>query len=367
MSIDRYTTTAALLDSPGTLMVEEIAFEGPNSGQVLVRMHAAGVCHTDMRLHDAPDGWGFDFPMLLGHEGSGVIEAVGEGVENVKVGDHVAIGCRVPCGQCPQCARGETRLCQASSPSQPEIVRSRDGQTVTSPLGVGLFAGLVPVDAGALVAIEPDVPLTYLGILGCAVMTGVGSVLNISNVWPGARVAVIGCGGIGLSAIQGASAANAAQVIAIDVNNAKLEWADRLGATHVVDASTEDVVARVRELTGGAGVDFSFEAVGNAACAEQSLDMLAHGGTATLIGVPPKDAFINVSLEALFKNTTSLLVTHGGGGLPVHDLPLYAQMYRDGRLDLETMITHEVPLEDLSEGFGHMVSADSIRTVVRFG
>jgi Zn-dependent alcohol dehydrogenase len=368
MSMERYVTTAALVDAPGSLSVEEITFEGPDAGQVLVKMRAAGVCHTDMRLHDSDDGWGFDFPMLLGHEGSGVVEAVGEGVEHIQVGDHVAIGCRVPCGNCAQCRRGQTRRCQTSSPSAPAIERVSNGEPVNSPIGVGLFARLIPVDAQAAIVIEQDVPLDKLALLGCAVMTGAGAVLNTADVWPGARVAVIGCGGIGLAAVQGARAANARQVIAVDLSEQKLGWAERLGATDTVNGSKEDVVAAVRSLTGGLGVDFSFEAVGNPTCVEQSIEMLAYGGTATVIGVPQPDASITVVLggQGFFKNTSTLTVTHGGDGLPAHDLPLYAQMYRDGRLDLDTMVTHEVGLAEMSEGFAHMATGDSIRTIVRF-
>ncbi len=369
MSSEQHETVAAILDAPGSLSVEEVTFQGPDEGQVLVRMRAAGVCHTDMRLHNSDDGWGFDFPMLLGHEGSGVVEAVGEGVSHVEVGDHVAIGCRVPCGRCAQCRRGQTRRCQASTPGAPAIQRASNGEPVNSPIGVGLFANLIPVDAQAAIVIDPEVSLEKLALLGCAVMTGAGAVLNTAEVWPGASVAVVGCGGIGLAAVQGARVANARQVIAVDLSDQKLDWARSLGATDTVNGATDDVVAAVRSLTGGLGVDFSFEAVGNPVCTEQCIQMLAYGGTATIIGVPQGDAAITVNLgggPGFFKNTNTLTVTHGGDGLPAHDLPLYTQMYRDGRLDLDTMVTHEVGLADLGEGFAHMAAGDSIRTIVRF-
>ena len=370
MSSRQYVTEAALLEAPGRLGVDEVAFDGPDDGQVLVRMGAAGVCHTDKHLHDSDDGWGRPFPMLLGHEGAGVVEAVGAAVDGIEVGDHVAVGCRVPCGRCAQCRRGHTRICQSSSARMPSIERAADGQAVLSPMGIGLFARLVPVDARAAVVMERDIPMGVLGLLGCAVMTGVGAVLNTARVWPGARVAVIGCGGIGLSAVQGARAAHARQVIAVDLADRKLEWARKLGATDTVNAAEQDVVDAVRSLTGGVGVDFSFEAVGNPRCVEQCIGMLAYGGMATIVGKPQGESFFSVNLggstRGFFENTNTLTVTHGGDGLPAFDLPLYAQMHRQGRLDLDGLVTHEVSLSGLGEGFDRMESGDAIRTVVRF-
>ena len=364
-----YQTRAALLAAPGQLAVEEVTFEGPAPGQVLLRMAAAGVCHTDMHVYDSPDGRGWDFPMILGHEGSGVVEAVGEGVNHLQVGDNAAVGCRVPCGSCAMCQRGDTRRCMASSAISPSIQLAKDGSAVNVPMGIGLFADLIPVDAAAAVRIEPDIPVEKLGTLGCAVMTGAGAVLHSARVWPGATVAVIGCGGIGLAAIQGAAAANADKVIAVDLNEQKLEWARRLGATHTVNATESDTVTEIRSLTNDQGVDFSFEAVGSSATVEQAMAMLAYGGTATMIGFPPEGSSVTLPIggpNGMFRTTTTLTVTHGGDGLPMFDLPLFAQMYRDGRLDLDTMVSHEVSLENLGEGFDHMRASDSIRTIVRF-
>ena len=265
MSRPRYVAKAALLEAPGRLEVDEIAFGGPDSGQILVRMQAAGVCHTDKHLHDSHDGWGRPFPMLLGHEGAGVVEEVGAGVDGFEVGDHVAIGCRVPCGSCAQCRRGFTRLCQSSSARMPVIERASNRQSILSPVGIGLFSELVPVDARAAVVMDKDLPMGMLGLLGCAVMTGVGAVFNTARVWSGARVAVVGCGGIGLAAVQGARAANARQIIAVDLTEQKLSWARKLGATDTVNASQQDPVPAVRSLTDGVGVDFSFEA-GRSGC-----------------------------------------------------------------------------------------------------
>lgn len=365
----QYETTATLLAAPGELTVERVTFEGPGPGQVLLRMAAAGVCHTDMHVYDSDNGRGFGFPMILGHEGSGVVEAVGEGVTHLEVGDNAAVGCRVPCGICPLCRRGDTRRCMASSAKAPSVRLASDGSVVHVPMGIGLFAELIPVDAAAAVRIDDDIPVEKLGILGCAVMTGTGAVLHSARVWPGATVAVIGCGGIGLAAVQGAAAANADKVIAVDLTDQKLEWAKRLGATHTVNATESDVVAEVRALTDGLGVDFSFEAVGLSGTVEQAMAMLAYGGTATMIGFPPDDATVSLPIGGpggMFRTTTTLTVTHGGDGLPMFDLPLFAQMYRDGSLDLDTLVSHEVSLEDLGRGFDHMRASDSIRTIVRF-
>jgi S-(hydroxymethyl)mycothiol dehydrogenase len=360
---------AALLAGPGELVVEPVTFEPPGPGEVQVRMAAAGVCHTDLHISNSPDGWGHPFPQLLGHEGAGVVEAVGSGVSGLEPGQAVAIGCRVPCGACALCRRGRPRRCRRSTPRAARCRRDRDGAPVTAPLGVGMFATRVVVDARAAVPMDPAVPLARAALLGCAVSTGVGSVLHSAAVWPGARVAVVGCGGIGLSAVQGARIANASQVIAVDVVEAKLAWARGLGATDTVLAGERDPVQAVRELTGGEGVDFAFEAVGLPACVEQCVGMLAYAGVATIIGVPQGDGRITLDLadraRGFFPVTATLTVSHGGDTLPVHDLPVFARLYLDGRLDLDGMVTHEVGLDEVATGFTLMTAGASIRTVVR--
>ena len=364
------SSIAALLQEPGVVALDTIEFEAPGPGQVLLRTVAAGICHTDLHIRDSTDGWGRSFPMLLGHEGAGIIEAVGPDVLTLSPGDRVAIGCRVPCGVCAQCRRGNPRRCATSAPGAPRLFRAGDRVPVTAAFGVGLFAERIIVDAGAAVRVEAGVPLEHAAMFGCALMTGVGAVMNTAKVFPGATVAVVGCGGIGLSVVQGARLAHASRIVAIDVSAAKLQWALELGATDVVDSSAVDPVQAVFDLTGGLGVDFAFEAVGLSGCVDQCLRMLGYAGVATIIGVPHDGRPLELGLggpDGFFSRTKSLLVTHGGDSLPQQDLPVLGQLAMQGMLSMERMVTHRVGLEDLETGFDLMRASKSIRTVVSFG
>jgi len=349
--------------------VEDVEFEGPGPGQIAVQMAAAGICHTDLHIRDSSDGWGLAFPLLLGHEGSGIVSAVGPGESDLGPGDHVAIACRVPCGVCSMCARGDPRRCRASAAKPANVRRVSDGEKINPALGIGLFADQVVVDARAAVKLDPLVPLDVAGVFGCAVMTGVGAATNTARVFPGASVAVVGCGGIGLSAIQGSLIAGSGRVIAVDVVDKKLEWAKMVGATETVNASAEDPVRAVRDITNGKGVDFAFEAVGSGRCVEQCLEMLAYGGTATVIGVPPATEKLSIQLggpSGFLSNTNSLLVTHGGDSLPQHDLQVFSQLLLQGRLGLEKMVSHRIDLSEIEHGFEMMRSGESIRSIVAF-
>jgi Zn-dependent alcohol dehydrogenase len=231
-----------------------------------------------------------------------------------------------------------------------------------------LFATRVPVDARVVVPLPDAVPMSPAGILGCAVSTGVGAVLNTAGLRPGMAAAVVGCGGIGLSALQGTRIAHAFPRIAIDVAPRKLAWARELGATHVVDASAEDPVEAVRRITGGDGVAAAFEAVGSARCVEDCVRMLAYDGIAVEIGLPQGEGAAAIEIagpEGLFARTGTLTVTHGGDTIPAQDLPVFAQLYVDGALDLDRMVTHEVALDEVDRGFRYLEEAASIRTVVR--
>jgi S-(hydroxymethyl)mycothiol dehydrogenase len=235
-------------------------------------------------------------------------------------------------------------------------------------LGVGLFATRVPVDARVVVPIPDDVPMGPAGILGCAVSTGVGAVLHTAGVRPGTAAAVVGCGGIGLSALQGTRIVHAFPRIAIDIEPRKLRWALELGATHVVDASAEDPVEAVRRITGGDGVAAAFEAVGSSRCVEDCVRMLAYDGMAVEIGLPQEQRPAAIELagpEGLFARTGTLTVTHGGDTIPAQDLPVFARLYVEGALDLDRMVTHEVGLGDVERGFRNLEEGSSIRTVVR--
>ncbi|MCE2526077.1 MAG: zinc-binding dehydrogenase [Actinomycetia bacterium] len=356
---------AALVVAPGRVEIAEIEFGPPREREVTLRMEAAGVCRTDYKVSKGmQSGRAPRYPMLLGHEGAGVVEQVGPGVTRLKEGDRVAVGCRVPCGSCPMCRRNDPRRCNNSSPRAPMVSLASDGSKVEVPMGLGMYSERIAVDEGATFTVSDGMPLTSASLLGCAVMTGTGAVFHTANVWPGATTAVIGCGGIGLATVQGAKMANASKVIAVDISDLKLDWALSMGATNAVNSSKEDAVEAVRALTGGEGVNFSFEAVGMAATLEQALGMLSYGGVATMIGVPPVGSEADLNPSAFFRNTSTLMTTHGGEGIPAQDFSVLDSLYQLGSLDLDAMVTHTIPLSDMEKGFENLESNSAIRTVV---
>lgn len=353
----------------GPITVEPILIDDPSPGEVLVRMVASGVCHSDVWAIEHGN-WGSPWPMLLGHEGAGVVDAVGDGVTHVSAGDRVVVVWAVPCGRCRQCRRGMPRRCGHQLTQPPRRTRARDGAVLTGVLDCGTLATHTVVTAPQVVRMAEGIPLSRACLLGCGVSTGVGAAIQTAKVWPGATVAVIGLGGIGLAALQGAKIAGAGRLIAVDVAPAKLGWAEGFGATDVVDASTGDPVDAVRALTDGEGVDVAFEAVGDPSCVRQAVEMLAFAGTAVAIGVPPVPSEVtlpwNGSDRAAYPNKANLLITDGGDPIPDRDLPEMAGWYLDGSLDLDAMVTREARLtdDDLSEAIRAMLAGEVIRTVV---
>lgn len=353
----------------GPITVEPILIDDPSPGEVLVRMVASGVCHSDVWAIEHGN-WGSPWPMLLGHEGAGVVDAVGDGVTHVSAGDRVVVVWAVPCGRCRQCRRGMPRRCGHQLTQPPRRTRARDGAVLTGVLDCGTLATHTVVTAPQVVRMAEGIPLSRACLLGCGVSTGVGAAIQTAKVWPGATVAVIGLGGIGLAALQGAKIAGAGRLIAVDVAPAKLGWAEGFGATDVVDASTGDPVDAVRALTDGEGVDVAFEAVGDPSCVRQAVEMLAFAGTAVAIGVPPVPSEVtlpwNGSDRAAYPNKANLLITDGGDPIPDRDLPEMAGWYLDGSLDLDAMVTREARLtdDDLAEAIRAMLAGEVIRTVV---
>ena len=364
---------AAVLNAPGEpVSLEEITVDAPGGNEVLVRLVASGVCHTDLHVKNM-NGMGMAFPILLGHEGAGIVEEVGEGVTHLAPGDPVVIAYRAPCEQCPACRRGDPRHCYVALRPRQRIHRKRDGALCSQVLRCGTFATYTVVHAKAAIKMPKEMPLDKACLIACGVVTGVGATFNTSPVWAGARVAVIGCGGVGLSVIQGARLANAKQIIGIDLSPTKLKWAKQFGATDVIDARADDPVAKVRELTEdgyGGGVDFAYEAVGLPVCIDQAVRMLAYAGTATHIGLPDGDAHVNLNLgdmdTGVYWNKACLRVCHAGDTLPSHDFPLLAQLYLQGKLDLDAMVTHEITLDDVEDAFHQMETGDVIRSVIKF-
>ena len=366
-----YEGRAAILEEAGApAVIREIVIDPPGPGEVLVKLATSGVCHTDLTVKNL-NGNGMRFPIVLGHEGAGHIEEVGPGVQGLEVGDPVVIAYRAPCEQCPACRRGDPRHCYMALRAGPRIHRKSDGETCSQVLRCGTFATRTVVHAKAAIKMPKEMPLDKACLIACGVVTGVGAAMNTSPVFPGARVAVIGCGGVGLSVIQGARLMHARQIIGVDVNPTKLEWAKNFGATHVVNARDGDPVAQVRALTEDGwdgGVEFAFEATGIPMCTEQAVKMLSYGGTATTIGFPAASDAVNLNLgdmaTGVYWNKAALRVCHCGDALPSHDFPLLAQLYLQGKLDLDSMVTRKIALEDVEAAFHEMETGDVIRSVI---
>lgn len=335
-----------VLSGHDTVALEEIRVEQPGPVEVLVRIEATGVCHTDLYVIEE-DGWHHPYPVLLGHEGAGTIEAVGDGVTALAVGDRVVLGWKTACGSCEPCLRGEPRRCKRPPAAPGRLFRS-DGTELTPVLRTGTFATHTVVPEVAAVKVPAELPVEQACLIGCAVATGVMSVLETAKVWAGARVAVIGCGAVGLSVIQGARIAGASQIRAIDLDERKLEQAKRFGATDV----------------GEGPVDFAFDVVGRRSTFELGLSLLASGGTLTLIGLSPAGETAQVDLPGLFAKRARILVSHGGDHLPAEDFPRLARWALDGTLDLAGMVTRVAPLSGWKDALDALTAGDVVRTVL---
>ena len=359
---------AAVLNSiPGVLEIEDIDIADPGPREVLIRTSAAGVCHSD--LHFMEGKYPYPCPAVLGHESAGVVEAVGSMVHYVQPGDHVITCLSAFCGHCSQCTDGHLSLCENKAT---ELVRqpgeaprlSRGGETVNQFLHLSSFAEMMLVHEQALVKIDKDMPLDKAALIGCGVTTGLGAVFRTAKVSAGESVCVVGAGGIGLAAIQGARIAGANKIIAVDMVESKLELAQAMGATHVVNASKIDAVEAVKDITRG-GVHHSFEAVGMKATAEQCFSMLRSGGQATVIGRIPVGTKIEVHGPDLLSEKT-LTGSNMGSNQFRTDMPRFVDMYIDGRLKLDEMVSNTISLDEINEGFDAMKSGSVARSVIAF-
>lgn len=361
---------AAVLREPGTAVrVEEVELDPPRAGEVLVRVAAVGVCHSDVLLADGSLGQG-RWPMVLGHEGAGVVEAVGEGVTHVKPGDPVGF-CIVPsCRECSECRRGRFNLCVPAGANGIRGVlmdgtsrlRLPDGVPLQHALMTACFAERTVVMAAGAVPLPPGLPLWQAALLGCGVVTGFGAVRNAARVARGESVAVIGCGGVGLQVLAAAGLAGATPLIAVDRDPAKLELALERGATHAVESGSATTAARVRRLTDG-GVEHAFEVVGLPETMRLAWDVLRGGGTAVVVGLAPKG--VEVSLPAIeFLSDKGIRGSYYGNGDPMTDLPLLAELALVGDLDLAGVVTHVEPLEAVDAALERLRTGDGVRTVL---
>jgi S-(hydroxymethyl)mycothiol dehydrogenase len=339
----------------------DIVVPDPGPGEAVVQVRSCGVCHTD--LHYREGGINDEFPFLLGHEAAGVVEAVGEGVTDVAPGDFVILNWRAVCGQCRACAKGRPWYC-FDTHNATQRMTLEDGTELSPALGIGAFAEKTLVAAGQCTKVDPDADPAAVGLLGCGVMAGFGAAVNTGGVGRGDSVAVIGCGGVGNAAIAGAVLAGATTVVAVDVDDRKLEGAKSFGATHTVNGRDEDVVERIRELTGGFGADVVVEAVGRPETYEQAFYARDLAGTVVLVGVPTPDLEITLPLIEVFGRGGALKSSWYGDCLPSRDFPMLVDLYRQGRFDLDAFVSERIGLGDVEAAFHKMERGEVLRSVV---
>jgi NDMA-dependent alcohol dehydrogenase len=362
---------AVLFEPNKPLEVCDIDVAPPRAGEALVRMSAAGVCHTD--LHVMQGKFSAPLPAVLGHEGAGVVAEVGPGVTTLRAGDSVVPLWRLSCGKCEYCKRGRPALCPEGSrvrnsgrlPDGTGRLSFR-GQEIKHYAGVSTFCEYAVVPEAALLKLDGDVPLDRAALLGCAVVTGYGAVTHAAQVKAGDAVAVFGAGGVGLNVIQGAASAGAATLVAVDVHPSKLDLATRFGATHVVDASKANPVDAVRAVTSGRGVDHAFDAVGSPATVRQAYDVLAKLGKLIVLGISPAGAEVSLPLGAMVFEERQILGSFYGSGRPREDNPALARLYREGKLKLDELLSRRYPLEQINEAYGALDRGEVARSVVVF-
>ena len=345
-------------------VVEELTLRPVARHEVAVRLAASGVCHTDLSVRDG------DMPALLpctlGHEGAGIVTEVGADVASVRRGDHVVLTWNVPCRSCPDCLRGDSHLCPSGlQHAFGEPYASGADGAVWPSMGAGTLAEQTLVPAEAVVAVDPSLPLDLAALLGCAVTTGVGAVMRTAGVRPGESVLIIGCGGVGLAAIQGARLAGAARIIAADMVAAQLPAAIANGATDTVDAAEVDLVAAVRELTGG-GVDHGIEVVGKPATIRAAYDATRRGGTVTLVGAAGIEESVTFPALSLMADGKTIRGSVYGASDPARDIPVLAELALRGGLDLEALVTRRIGIDDVETAFADMTAGHGARSMVCF-
>ncbi|MBZ3905902.1 S-(hydroxymethyl)mycothiol dehydrogenase [Streptomyces griseiscabiei] len=341
--------------------LETIIVPDPGPGEALVKIEACGVCHTD--LHYREGGINDEFPFLLGHEAAGVVESVGEGVTDVAPGDFVILNWRAVCGNCRACLRGRPWYCFSTHNAKQKMTLL-DGTELSPALGIGAFAEKTLVAAGQCTKVDRAASAAAAGLLGCGVMAGIGAAINTGNVGRGDSVAVIGCGGVGAAAVVGSNLAGAAKIIAVDIDDAKLETARKLGATHTVNSKDTDAVEAIRELTGGFGADVVIEAVGRPETYKQAFYARDLAGTVVLVGVPTPEMKLELPLLDVFGRGGSLKSSWYGDCLPSRDFPMLIDLYLQGRLDLDAFVTETIALDDVEKAFERMHKGDVLRSVV---
>ncbi|MFI7460957.1 S-(hydroxymethyl)mycothiol dehydrogenase [Nonomuraea sp. NPDC049646] len=341
--------------------LETVVVPDPGPGEAVVNVQACGVCHTD--LHYREGGINDDFPFLLGHEAAGTVEAVGEGVTGLAPGDFVILNWRAVCGQCRACLRGRPWYCFATHNATQKMTL-KDGTELSPALGIGAFLEKTLVAAGQCTKVSAEAPAQVAGLLGCGVMAGIGAAINTGGVTRGDSVAVIGCGGVGDAAVLGASLAGASRIIAVDVDDRKLEWARGFGATHTVNSRESDPVEAIRDLTGGFGADVVIDAVGRPETYEQAFHARDLAGTVVLVGVPTPEMRLELPLLDVFGRGGALKSSWYGDCLPSRDFPMLIDLFLQNRLPLDRFVTETIGLDQVEEAFAKMHRGEVLRSVV---
>ncbi|MFM0056074.1 zinc-dependent alcohol dehydrogenase family protein [Paraburkholderia phytofirmans] len=352
------------------LRIDEVDLAPPGPDEVLIKIAAAGLCHSDLSVinGDRPR----PMPMALGHEAAGVVAELGAGVTDLQIGDHVVVVFVPSCGHCAPCAEGRPALCEpgAAANGAGTLLSggrrlTRDGETLNHHLGCSVFAEYATVSRRSVVRIDPSVPLDEAALFGCAVLTGVGAVVNTAQVRVGASVAVVGLGGVGLAALIGAQAAGARQIIAVDLSDAKLEQARALGATHTVNAGGDDAVEQIRALSSG-GVEFAFEFAGAIRALDLAYRITRRGGMTVTAGLPPSTALWPLPAVSLVAEERTLKGSYIGTCVPARDIPHYIDLYMQGRLPVDKLLTGRLTLDEINHGFDLLHEGKAIRQVVVF-
>lgn len=365
----RSARAAVHTGSGDRLEIRTVTVADPGPGEVLVRLGASGVCGSDRHVLDGE--WHLPTPTVMGHEGAGVVEAVGDGVRDVAVGDHVVLSWYYPCRRCRACARGRAWACTGTRsgecllPDGTTRLTGEDGGTLYPYLAVGTMSEYTVVPESAAVAIPKDVPFDVASLIGCSITTGVGAVVNNARVPAGASAVVLGCGGVGLAVVMGLALVGATPIIAVDTSEAKLAAARDMGATHTLQAGVDDVAERVHELTGG-GADVAFEVIGRTETIEQVPGLLATGGTGVLVGLPGEGQTAAIDVLRLAEAGQTLVGSNYGGAVPSIDFPRLARLYLDRKLPLDALISHRVRLEEVNEAFDAMRAGQRTRSVIVF-
>jgi alcohol dehydrogenase len=353
------------------LVVQEVDLEGPGKGEVLVKIEAAGICHSDLSVinGDRPR----PTPMVLGHEAAGVVVETGEDVDDLVAGDHVVFVFMPSCGHCLPCCEGRPALCEpgAEHNTAGDLLSgarrlSKNGRPINHHVGVSAFAEYTTVSRRSVVKFDRDIPFDIAALFGCAVLTGAGAVINTADVTPGMRAAVVGLGGVGLASLLAAVASGAEQIVAVDMQQDKLDFARKLGATDTFLANDPDVVAKVKEATSG-GVDVAAEMAGSAKALELTYAIARRGGTAVTAGLPHPSAMLSIPAISLVAEEKTLRGSYIGSSVPSRDLPRLMALYKRGRLPVDKLVTHHLPLDDINVGMDRLANGSAIRQIVNFG